>query len=663
MTAHGFDAPAQRLADDSPAQIERMTAHGFDAPVQRMADGSTAQIERMTAHGFDVSAQRLADGFAAQIGRWSRGRGAAAPAVAAATRAAAAVSLSTSAGHTCVHVDNVFAGEDAAQVRALLLDSAVVATPERLEALPLVLDEEGRLYLHRYFDYERRLAARLLAAARRPLQAAAAGTAARLAELFPSRDGPAPDVPAPDGPAPDWQRVAAALALTRRLTVVSGGPGTGKTTTVVNVLACLIEQQPGCRIALAAPTGKAAARMIEAVNARASTLPEAVRRLLPVEARTVHRLLGVTPRGDGFRHHAGNRLPVDVLVVDEASMLDLALATQLLEAVPDDARIILLGDKDQLAAVEAGAVFAEASADPSLDAATRAEVAALCGVEASALQPAAVQPPHALANTTVWFTETHRFAKDSGIGALAAAIRAGDPGAVIALLDAGADGSVRRLDDDRGLVAHVREGYAAYVDAVCTHAGDVSAVARALDGFRVLCAVHEGPRGVQRLNQQCEQMMRSAVARQPSMPAGTPAWYPGRPVMVLRNDYIVKLFNGDVGITLPDEDGVLQVYFAAPDDTFRAVAPARLPEHETAFAITVHKAQGSEFDRVAVVLPEHRSPVVTRELLYTGATRARREVTLCGSPAALERAVLTPTRRHSGLMARLREGARGLAGR
>ncbi len=602
----------------------------------------------MMADDFDAAAERLAKGFAAQVERWSGQLGATPSSVSAAVRAAEAVSLDASAGHACTHLDSVFADEDTRQARALLLDSGVVTTAQRLETLPLVLDDDGRIYLHRYFDYEQRLAARLLAAARHPLDTPRPGTAQRLAELFASPEGR-------EASGVDWQRVAAALALGSRLTVISGGPGTGKTTTVVNLLACLIEQRPASRIALAAPTGKAAARMMEAVSARAATLPETIRNLLPVQAQTIHRLLGVTPRGDTLKHHSRNRLPIDILIVDEASMLDLATATHLLEAVAEDARIVLLGDKDQLAAVDVGAVFADVSADPSLDQATRTRAAALCGVDISAIQPPPSEARTPLANTTVWLTETHRFAKDSGIGALATAINAGDATAVRALLQAGTDESLHWLDENHELTAWVREGYAAFVDAVRTHPGDVAAVTRAFDGFRVLCAVREGVRGVRALNRQCEQMLRAAVTGLPSMPPGAQAWYPGRPVMVLRNDYVVKLFNGDVGITLPDEYGDLQVYFPESDKTFRAVAPARLPEHETAFATTVHKAQGSEFDRVLVVLPEQRSTVVTRELLYTASTRARKQVTLCASSAALERAVSTPIRRHSGLIARLRQ--------
>jgi exodeoxyribonuclease V alpha subunit len=394
--------------------------------------------------------------------------------------------------------------------------------------------------------------------------------------------------------------------------------------------------------------------MMEAIGARAAALPEALRRQLPTEAQTVHRLLGAGGRGGDFRHHAANRLPIDILVVDEASMLDLALATQLLEAVPDEARIVLLGDKDQLAAVEAGSVFAEVSADPSLDAPTRRALAPLAAVAAEALRP-----PEA--------TETHRFAGDSGIAALAAAVRAGDAAQAGALLQGDADGALRWLHDDAALAAHVRAGYAPFVEAVCTRAADTAAVMRTFDAFRVLCAVRGGPRGVAALNRACEQVMRAAVAEAGALPPplgpgpGAATWYLGRPVMVTRNDHGLKLFNGDVGIALPDargSDGPLRVHFPGPGGTFRAIAPARLPEHETAFATTVHKSQGSEFDRVVVVLPAQPSAVLTRELLYTAVTRARGQVALAASPQMLQLAVTTPTRRHSGLLARLHEAAK-----
>jgi exodeoxyribonuclease V alpha subunit len=590
----------------------------------------------------DAAAQRLAAGFEAQVRRWAVQHGAPPESVDAAARAAAAASLATAGGHTCALLHEAFAETGPDVARARLAASGVVTTPARREPMPLVLDDDGRLYLHRYFEHERRLAERLRHAARTPWIAPPAGAAERLAAHFPTRGGRAGDRE------PDRQRLAAALAIGRRLTVISGGPGTGKTTTVVGLLACLVELQPGCRIALAAPTGKAAARMVEALAERSATLPEAVRAKLPTQALTVHRLLGAT-RDGGFRHDAAHPLPIDVLVVDEASMLDLSLAARLLDAVPDGARIVLLGDKDQLAAVEAGAVFAEISADPSIDVATREALAGLIGGDAAALDLPRPSGDAPLAGTTVWLTRAWRFAEGSGIGDLAAAIRSGDAGAVVSQLRAPGDGAVRWLPDDDAPAACAREGYAAFVDALGARRIDAAAAMRAFDGFRLLCAVRDGPRGVHALNRVCEQMVRAAVG------GGTSAWYAGRAVMVTRNDPSLNLFNGDVGVALPDADGALHVHFPDGDGGVRPLPPARLPEHETAFAITVHKSQGSEFDRVAVVLPDRRGPVLTRELLYTACTRARRQVSLCASASVVEHAVGTPTSRRSGLLARLRE--------
>jgi exodeoxyribonuclease V alpha subunit len=603
-----------------------------------------------------LSGRVLADGFADRIRRWSRDTGAPESAARVAQRAAFVVSMATLDGNVCTDLSDIAAalndGSDTETVRQRLLESGVTGQPESRGAMPLILDQDGRLYLHRYFDYECRLARSL--AGRHAVQAAPeipASLGTRLTSLFAGNQ-------AALGDAADWQQIAVAMALLGKVTIISGGPGTGKTTTVVSLLACLLEQDPDCRIALAAPTGKAAARMTEAVRLRASHLPTEIQARLPTESYTIHRLLGVMP-GGGFRHHAGNRLAIDALVVDEASMLDLALATRLIEAVPDDARIILLGDKDQLAAVESGAVFAELSADPSLSKARIDQIASLCAMPGAAIQTPKPASQSGLEDQVVWLTRNFRFASDSGIGQLAANINSGDSAGAIVRLRSDTSGTLQWLDDGGSVprdesAQAILAGYAGYLDALRVDGRNPGPATAAFARFRTLCAVRDGARGVDAINRLVSEHFRSALDH-PLDPGKHSEWYPGRPVMVLRNDYVLKLFNGDIGIVMPDASGALMVFFPEGDAGFRTVAPVRLPAHETAFAMTVHKSQGSEFDQVLVLLPEDHNPVLTRELVYTAVTRARMRVTLVSGAAVLEKAIQTPTQRHSGLPARFEE--------
>lgn len=610
----------------------------------------------MSADTTALSGRVLADGFADRIRRWSRDTGAPESAAWVAQRAAFVVSMATLDGNVCTDLFDIAAalndGSDTETLRQRLLESGVTGQPDSRDAMPLILDQDGRLYLHRYFDYECRLARSL--AGRHAAKATAeipASLGARLTSLFAANQ-------AALGDAADWQQIAVAMALLGKVTIISGGPGTGKTTTVVSLLACLLEQDPDCRIAMAAPTGKAAARMTEAVRLRASHLPTGIQARLPTESYTIHRLLGVMP-GGGFRHHAGNRLAIDALVVDEASMLDLALATRLIEAVPDDARIILLGDKDQLAAVESGAVFAELSADPSLSAARVDQIASLCAMPGAAVHAPKPVAHSGLQDQVVWLTRNFRFASDSGIGQLAADINSGDSTSAIARLRSDTSGTLQWLDDGGSVprdesAQAIFAGYAGYLEALRADGKNPGAATAAFARFRTLCAVRDGARGVDAINRLVSKHFRSAL-KHPLDPGEQSEWYPGRPVMVLRNDYVLKLFNGDIGIVMPDESGALMVFFPEGDTGFRAVAPVRLPAHETAFAMTVHKSQGSEFDQVLVLLPEEHNPVLTRELIYTAVTRARLRVTLVSGAAVLEKAIQTPTRRRSGLPARFGE--------
>ncbi|MGC1816291.1 MAG: exodeoxyribonuclease V subunit alpha [Casimicrobiaceae bacterium] len=598
--------------------------------------------------------QALAEGFAHHVLHWARERSAPGYALDALRIAARATSLDTASGHVCSHLADIAAADakaDEHELRNALLASGMVGTPRAPDAHPLILDDDGRVYLHRYFDYERRLARRLMAPSPAPPGGIGENVKLLLDQLFATNAERL-------GNRPDWQKIATALALERPLTIISGGPGTGKTTTVANVLACALAGNPDCRIRLAAPTGKAAARMLEAIRNAATHLPADLRERLPVESFTVHRLLGVL-RGGGFRHDIGNPLPIDLLVVDEASMLDLSLATKLVEAVPLGARIILLGDKDQLAAVESGAVFSELSADPTLSSACIERLSEITRIPAARIACAAPIRPTPLHDSVVWLTENFRFARDSGIGRLAALVNAGDAQSAIDFLRSDSDPALEWIEDANPAplgtsLQRIIDEMAGYIDAARAGLGDRTALFDALGRFRVLCAEREGSRGVDAINQFVGQKFRKLLDH-PLDPGGRSEWYPGRPVMVLRNDYVLKLFNGDIGIVLPDASDAPVVFFPDSNEGFRAVAPLRLPEHETAFATTVHKAQGSEFDKVTLMLPAKPGRVATRELLYTAITRSRSGVTIVGGAEVVEKAVLSPTRRYSGLVARLTE--------
>lgn len=590
----------------------------------------------------------LAQGMARRLQEWALAAGAPDAAARLVCRLGEELVHALAQGHVCTTLE--------AETADMLRASRVVTAPDEGVA-PLILDADNRLYFARYFDYEQRLARSLAGrAASAPILAEASVARARmlLDQLF-----------AASTESPDWQRLAVAMGLAGRLTVISGGPGTGKTSTVVRILACLLNEDPQSRIALAAPTGKAAARMHEAVQAAAERedLAPAIRAGLPTHALTLHRLLAYSPQR-GFAHHAGRPLPVDVLVVDEASMLDLALATRVCEALPAAARLILLGDKDQLAAVEAGAIFAELARDATLAPPRRQVLSSLTGIPEAMMDTAPPNQPGPLAGQVIWLTRTYRFALDSGIRRLALAVRDGDIAGALGLLgDASMGGDLEYLamtgsDAHAALIRRLLAGYAAYLDTLPTDGSgtfDVRAVFAAFDRFRVLCATRGGSYGVTALN---ALLTEAAGARLKGGGAARGDWFIGRPIMVQRNDHGQQLFNGDVGITLPvsDGEGQLCVYFQDGEQGWRTIPPARLPEHETAFAMTVHKSQGSEFDEVALVLPPGgESPVVTRELIYTGVTRARQRVLVCAGMEALGLGLKRRLERDSGLLARLSE--------
>jgi len=536
--------------------------------------------------------------------------------------AAALVSRAAAEGHACIdlataaaraHFDDAWHAPPLDAWRDALVGSGAAGPGDARR--PLVVDG-ARLYLHRYWRYETEIAADLRARAARAPQVDEHRLAAGLDRLF----GPAD----PE----DLQRVAAEGAVRNALMLISGGPGTGKTTTVARVLALLLEQAPDrpLAIGLAAPTGKAAARLQNSLDAARGSLGLSPRleAALPRAAQTLHRLIGVDGASGSVRHDAGRPLPLDVLVIDEASMVDLAMAARVLRALPSTARLVLLGDRDQLASVEPGSVFAGLCAGLPV-------------------------------RNVVMLERSHRFPEGSGIGRLARAVRAGDADAAIAVLEsAAADVAWEPMPDPQRAIDLAMAGFEPLFEAVEAGADPLRCFA-ALDRFRVLCASRVGPLGAHAIN-------RGVVARlqaqgrlppQPRPAGGQGVRFVGQPLMVSRNDYSLRLFNGDVGVVVPDSPEGLAVAFPAEGGGFRTVAMARLPDCETVYAMTVHKSQGSEFDAALVLPAAGRAGRVTRELVYTAVTRVRRHAAiLCGRDALAE-AIRTRAERDSGLEDRL----------
>ncbi|MBV8249490.1 MAG: exodeoxyribonuclease V subunit alpha [Comamonas sp.] len=568
-----------------------------------------------------------------------------------------------------------------AWLRALRRSSVVrvvgqaVASPDLGQPLVLLDGEAPLLYLRRYWDYERSVAAQIAQRTEAETGPDEATVQRWLERLF-----------TPAAGAVDWQKLACALALRGRLSVITGGPGTGKTYTAARLLALLFATAPDAaqlRVALAAPTGKAAARLKQSIDGSLLELKGAVQGELELEslvkrmgaARTLHSLLGARPDTRRFAHHAGNPLDVDVLIVDEASMIHLEMMAALLQALPPTARLILLGDKDQLASVEAGAVLGDLCRDAQqggYSADTQAYARRVTGLDLPA-QFRAVGPSLPLAQHTVMLRESRRFG--GPIGRLALAVNIGDAPAAMELLReqtrSGPDAElwareggdleavVRSAVAGRGTAA----GYAAYAQVLARgragfaseaeHRQWVLAVLQAFDRYRLLCAVREGAWGVAGLNRAVEAALQAQGAIRKDG-----EWYAGRPVMVTRNDVQLGVFNGDIGMALPSfaDPGRLRVFFLQGENLHH-VSTARLAHVETAFAMTVHKSQGSEFEHTALVLSAQGGSVLSRELVYTGITRARRAFSLWSEvPGLLVSAMGSPTQRNSGLL-RFLEGA------
>ncbi|MFH7321493.1 exodeoxyribonuclease V subunit alpha [Desulfurivibrio sp. D14AmB] len=509
--------------------------------------------------------------------------------------------------------------------------SPLVTVPDRgeeedspAEPTPLVL-EYNRLYLWCYRQYESELAASILNRASQPVIAPAGRDPVPLLQALTAAAGISLD--------PDQQK-AVLNAANQRLTVISGGPGTGKTTIIFFILNLLRLLHAGKgsappRTLLLAPTGKAAARLTETVHIKSGDDLSAGAD--PTVAKTIHRALGFQRQSPTvFRYRADNPLAADLVVVDEASMVDIALMSKLFAAVPADARLILLGDKDQLASVEAGSILGD-----------------IC--QAASGKDKESSP---LSGCVVNLERGFRFDPDRGIGALTGAIRSGEPERVLTVLRRDRTGEISCHDlppPERNPVfkSLVVDGFKPYLTAKTAEEA-----LELLAEFRLLCAHRRGREGVENLNRFCRDLLAAAGCLRPDGP-----WYKGRPIMIRVNDYSQQLFNGDLGVIWddPDEGGELRAFFPASGGRIRSLLPGRLPGHETAFAMTIHKSQGSEFKRVAVVLPREPSPILTRELLYTAVSRARSQVHLFAPETIIAGAVSGRVTRASGLAFRISE--------
>lgn len=563
-------------------------------------------------------------------------------------------------GHVCLDL-KTFAGnviyqseENEEVIRCPQLDSWLdslgkspcAGSPDDFK--PLILDENDRLYLQRYWQYEKDIAKFILAraAAINELKFDGLHLQEKLNDYFPDAKG--------EGIS--WQKVAATATLLKNFLIVSGGPGTGKTTTITKIIAFALEMKnTNLRIALTAPTGKAAARLQESVKKTKEkfSCPDRVKEMIPETASTIHRLLGSISGSPYFRFNKKNKLPFDLVIVDEASMIDLPLMAKLMGALPADAGLILLGDHNQLASVDAGVVLSDICGNFP----TNIYSADFCEKikTMSGQIVAAGDMPPGLQDSIIQLQQTYRFSEQSGIGLLSKAVRDGNEGQVLDLLQSekykdiswtSINGSEKSLRQLRPIII---EKYKDYLTAVSAGFAGDEKIFDLFDRFRILCALRVGSWGMEKINTYIEKVLTDE-----GMINSRSIYYKGRPVMIVQNDYGLNLFNGDVGLILKDRnDNQLKVFFRDSKGNIRKIMPARLPRHETVWAMTVHKSQGSEFEEVLLILSDKDVPVMTRELIYTGITRAVSKVNVRASREILSKAITRRVARQSGLAAAL----------
>ncbi len=570
------------------------------------------------------------------------------------------VSKKLAEGHICLDLDD--AAEELADnpyYQDVRIDRAGLNREDFVDTTaagnrPFVLHNR-KLYLQRYFNYETQILRRLRAfeEAEASLTPAAMADVTVNAEMIRSLfvGGDNSSLIASENI--DWQLVAAVTGVLNQFTIITGGPGTGKTTTVAKILAILYAVNPLLRVALAAPTGKAAVRMAESLKSASKNIPPAIRtRFESISPATIHRLLIPVYGTPYFRHNTENPLPFDVIIVDESSMIDVALFAKLLNAVGSGTRLILLGDKNQLASVEAGSLFGDLSKSQPAFAISASRAQLINGL---ITDPSRKISPEFISDNTavplfqriVELRKSHRFSSDQGIGRFSRALITGDHQLLKSFVAGIKDNQVI-IDTlyDEMIFEKFIIGYAAYVNEP-----DIATALQRFNDLRVLCAVREGNQGLYAMNRAIEKYLQ----QQKLIRTGN-EFYEHRPVIVNKNYYDLGLYNGDIGIIRSDENGVLKAWFEGPSGELKAVSPGFIGEAETVFAMTIHKSQGSEYGRVLVVLPDDPEvPILTAELLYTAVTRAKLSVTIQATDAVIMKTAQRRVKRASGIIERFDE--------
>jgi len=575
--------------------------------------------------------------------------------------AAALVSRATANGDICLDLDSVSetvliesqAGEapiyypPVEKWRRKLEAHPTVGNPGKRR--PLIIDDHNRLYLYRYWEYENKLSLSIRDRASRELaDFNPLGVNATLNRLFPATD-----------PGLDWQKVAAVIGLLKGFSVITGGPGSGKTHAIAGILALIVActDDHKLNIYLTAPTGKAAARLGESILRVKEHLDcsRSIKDGIPGDVFTIHRLLKPIPGTPYFHYNSHHLLPADVVVVDEASMVDLALMSKLLQACPPNARILVAGDKDQLSSVQAGSVLGDLCDRQVIHGFSRNFLKQIVKFSGIAMENFTQRPEDGsgLPDCICELQNNYRFSSQSGIGGISRAINRGDNINSMALLKNSDETGVEWVEINtpnelqNQLTPTIIDGYKKYLTIK-----DPVLAMDAFNEFKILCALNIGPYGAGSVNNLAEQVLRRKKLIG-NKPAESHPWYRARPVVITRNDYNLGLFNGDIGITLPDPEASagdhLYVYFRDAAGKVRRFLPHRLPQHEAVYAMTVHKSQGSEFDHVVLVLPDKDYPLMTRELIYTGLTRARRKVSIWGTEPVLTSSISRKIERSSGL--------------